>query len=114
FPRRPSLPRVAAMIRVLRDTPWLVQQHTSVLARKVVACGPAVAPTDFVPAHVTSSLSRLSSVTAKETAGCARRHGGALLRLRRPSGLGSSRCAGTLQESAPGLLGATIPRVRPG
>jgi len=60
------------------------------------------------------SFTRLSSGTAKGESGCARRHGGALLRLRRPSGLGSSRCAGTLQESAPGRLGAAIPRVRPG
>jgi len=60
------------------------------------------------------SFTRLSSGTAKGESGCARRHGGALLRLRRPSGLGSSHCTGTLQESAPGHLGAAIPPVRPG
>ena len=59
-------------------------------------------------------FTRLYSGTAKGESGCARRHGGALLRLRRPLGLGSSHCASTLRESAPGHLGAAIPRVRPG
>src|SRR5215472_12741011 len=101
------------MIPVLIFSPSFAGQRGSFLARMVVARRPAVAPTDFVPAHVTSSLSHLSSGTTKGTAGCAR-HSGALLWLRRPSGLGSSHCAGTLQESAPRHLGAAIPRVRPG
>ena len=41
--------------------------------------------------HVTSFLFLLFSGIAKGKSGCARRHGGVLLRLRRPLDLGSSR-----------------------
>src|SRR5882762_7753152 len=102
------------MTRVLIYSPSFASQRDSSPALVVAVRSPAIPPTHCVPAHVPSSLSRLSSGTAKGTSGCARRHGGALLRLRRPSGLGSSRCAGTLQESAPWHLGAAIPRVRSG
>jgi hypothetical protein len=79
FPRGPSLPRVAAMIRVLIDRPSFAWQRDSSTAHVVAVRSPSVPPTDSVPAHVTSSVSRLSSGTAKGTSGCARRHGGLLL-----------------------------------
>jgi len=68
----------------------------------------------FLLATRDSLLFLLFSGTAKGKSGCARRRGGVLLRLRRPSGSWFLPVPGTLQESTPWHLGAAFPRVRSG
>jgi hypothetical protein len=61
------------MTRVLIYSPSFAWRPGSSPSQVVAALCPAVPATHSVPAHVTSSLSRLSSGTAKRTSGCARR-----------------------------------------
>jgi hypothetical protein len=112
FPRGPGLPRVAAMIFVLIYiySLSLASQRDSSPAQSLRPAVLRFCPFLGVPARVTSSLSRLSSGTAKGTSGCARRHRGLLL-FRTPP---PKQVWVPFPKSGPGHLGAAIPRVRPG